>query len=375
MSDTPLPLPSIARQLKGEEHRLSQLLSQLGGGLDAKPEVWRALVERAVVCLHWAQDAILTAAAQQEDPPKDDPAAALPKNGSEANQTHAVGGLSSVVPVFSAMQILCELEKDGALRVEAGEQNFEVLLEGGRVVYAHGDRPAPGERLGEILVRHTVLTEAELNEALQRAQTEGKSVGTVLMRDGLVSPEQLTTALTEQALAVFARLHTAGGARWYFEERATGEGPEAGRIEPARLAPEQAQQATDEPSLEVAAADLEVLATDLEVIATTDSPSRDEPWVVESDPSESRNEPWVVESNPSESRDEPWVVESNPSESGNEPWVVESSPNESGDEPWVVESDPIELDHVDRSFELDEQTHLGTGETDTGPEDRPAWDS
>jgi hypothetical protein len=235
MTDAPLPLPSIARQIKGEEHRLSQLLMQLGGSCDSHPEIWRALVERAVVCLRWAQDAILTVSTASPAPAS--PPSALPAepSGETKTEERGVGGLSAVVPVFTALQMLSGLGKSGSLRVESPQGTFEVLMEKGSVVYAQGIRPEPGERLGEILVGLGVLTEEQLATTLERAQARGESVGTLLLRDRLVSPEQLSAALAEQACVIFSRIHAAGDARWRFEERLAGVTAAGERLDPVPL--------------------------------------------------------------------------------------------------------------------------------------------
>jgi hypothetical protein len=234
MTDNPLPLPTIARQIKGEEHRLSQLLVQLGGSCDSHPEIWRALVERAVVCLRWAQDAILTVSTTT--PAAAAPPSALPTPPEDKKQEErGVGGLSAVVPVFTALQMLSGLGKSGSLRVESTQGNFEVLLEKGSVVYAQGVRPEPGERLGEILVNMGVLTEQQLAATIERAQCRNESVGTLLLRDRMVSPEQLSAALAEQACVIFSRMHAAGDARWRFEERNPQTNPPGERLDPVPI--------------------------------------------------------------------------------------------------------------------------------------------
>jgi hypothetical protein len=255
MTDSPLPLPTIARQIKGEEHRLSQLLVQLGGSCDSHPEIWRALVERAVVCLRWAQDAILTvstAAPAAAAPPSALPAQADEPKGKQDER--GVGGQSAVVPVFTALQMLSGLGKSGSLRVESPQGNFEVLLEKGSVVYAQGVRPEPGERLGEILVVMGVLTEQQLESTLQRAQARGESVGTLLLRDRLVSPEQLSAALAEQACVIFSRIHSAGDARWRFEERMPESTPGGERLDPTPLMLRGAHAAAGQPGDDTPAA-------------------------------------------------------------------------------------------------------------------------
>ena len=62
-------------------------------------------------------------------------------------------------------------------------------------------------------------------------------MGTHLIRNRLVTSEQLSNALAEQACAVFSRMHASGDARWHFEECEPGDAPEDGRIDAERSLP------------------------------------------------------------------------------------------------------------------------------------------
>ena len=114
--------------------------------------------------------------------------------------------------------MFCELGKSGSLRVDSGGESFEVVLENGAVIYAHGMQPSSGERLGEILVRRGVTSQEDLDGAIERAKAKGERIGVLLLGEGLVTPQDLSGALGEQACAIFTRLHACGDARWHFEE-------------------------------------------------------------------------------------------------------------------------------------------------------------
>ena len=54
------------------------------------------------------------------------------------------------------------------------------------------------ERLGEVLVRSGVLTEAQLATALESQQTSGGKLGEVLVREGIADAEEIARSLAEQ---------------------------------------------------------------------------------------------------------------------------------------------------------------------------------
>ena len=58
--------------------------------------------------------------------------------------------------------------------------------------------PAPGPRLGEVLIKYTSLTEAQLNEALRIQATEGGLLGEILIKRNLIQAHEIMKALCIQ---------------------------------------------------------------------------------------------------------------------------------------------------------------------------------
>jgi hypothetical protein len=56
----------------------------------------------------------------------------------------------------------------------------------------------PGDRLGEVLVRHRILTDAQLEGPLLRHMREEKPLGRILVEEGVCSPESIVGALIDR---------------------------------------------------------------------------------------------------------------------------------------------------------------------------------
>lgn len=56
----------------------------------------------------------------------------------------------------------------------------------------------PGDRLGEVLVRHRILTEAQLEAPLLRHMREEKPLGRILVEEGICTPESIVGALIDR---------------------------------------------------------------------------------------------------------------------------------------------------------------------------------
>jgi hypothetical protein len=56
----------------------------------------------------------------------------------------------------------------------------------------------PGDRLGEVLVRHKILTEAQLEAPLLRHMREEKPLGRILVEEGVCTPESIVGALIDR---------------------------------------------------------------------------------------------------------------------------------------------------------------------------------
>jgi len=61
-------------------------------------------------------------------------------------------------------------------------------------------------RLGEILIDQGLITEAQLQQAIDAQKSEGGQVGETLLRLGFISEEDLAAALGKQLLIPYASL-------------------------------------------------------------------------------------------------------------------------------------------------------------------------
>jgi len=121
------------------------------------------------------------------------------------------------VPVSELLGFLSSLRKSGMLWVETPRESFLLQLHEGAVIYAHGDNPPEGQLLGEILVRNQALPREKLAWALVESSAGKDVLGTHLVRKGLISAEDLTRALAEQAQMIFDRLFGSDEATYQFE--------------------------------------------------------------------------------------------------------------------------------------------------------------
>ena len=65
---------------------------------------------------------------------------------------------------------------------------------------------AKSTKLGHVLLKQGLLTEARLQEALQQQASSQRFLGTLLLERGWVTPEQLLKALSEQYRMPYKRL-------------------------------------------------------------------------------------------------------------------------------------------------------------------------
>ena len=70
-----------------------------------------------------------------------------------------------------------------------------------------GVAPPPRLRIGELLISAGVLTDVQLEEALQKPRTEGERIGDVLVRLGFVTETQLTQTLSQQLSVPWVSLY------------------------------------------------------------------------------------------------------------------------------------------------------------------------
>ena len=211
---------SMISALSAKERELSRMARSLlesNSGDESEALAWFELVEQAAVSLRsTARDLEEMGAAGLLNEPQ----APLPSMEARA-LTSAKGILSghaTVIPVSEILSFLSDVGKSGVLWVEADKEGFLVQLDRGSVVYAQGDSPPRGQRLGEILVRHRVLTAEQVENAINEASKSKEVLGTYMMEHELITKQELSAALAEQAQLIFDRMFDAEDSSYQFED-------------------------------------------------------------------------------------------------------------------------------------------------------------
>jgi CheY-like chemotaxis protein len=122
------------------------------------------------------------------------------------------------VPLTDVLQIVTTGQKSGLLDLEHEGTRASVHVERGRIHVAHME---PGSHLGEILVRMDLLANREVQEILERQRREnpGTPLGAIALQDGLITAEDLASALRRQVVEVLAELLAWTDGAFQFAER------------------------------------------------------------------------------------------------------------------------------------------------------------
>ncbi len=128
-------------------------------------------------------------------------------------------GNSLTVPLAELMSFLAFGRKTGVLWVDAPAENFLVGLIDGRLMHATSDKTPEGLRLGEVLVRLGFITRRQLERFIAQRQEAGAAIsGEILLKNGMISDDELHAALKYQVKQLVMRLVDTKTAIFRFRE-------------------------------------------------------------------------------------------------------------------------------------------------------------
>ncbi|MFT5477076.1 MAG: hypothetical protein ACI8Y8_002420, partial [Planctomycetota bacterium] len=129
-------------------------------------------------------------------------------------------GNSWTIALSELLGFLAFGHKTGVLWVDALDENFMLVMEGGRLIHATSDATPQGSRLGEVLVGLGFLTRRQLDRFLVKFDdTRSAVVGERLVEAGMISEDELRAALAQQVKHLFYRLVGTTNAVFRFRER------------------------------------------------------------------------------------------------------------------------------------------------------------
>ncbi|MHB8173664.1 MAG: DUF4388 domain-containing protein [Nitrospirota bacterium] len=115
------------------------------------------------------------------------------------------------------LQMVAFQRLTGKLMLINDEMSVEIYLRDGHVAFASGEKRGFREQLGNILFRMGRVKEEALNAALDRCAREGKRLGQVLAEEGLVTPDDIKSALYKQTERSTYRAMAWGEGLFYFK--------------------------------------------------------------------------------------------------------------------------------------------------------------
>jgi hypothetical protein len=129
-------------------------------------------------------------------------------------------GNSSTVSMAELLSFLAFGRKTGVLWVDTLGENFLIGLTEGRILHAASDRTPEGLRLGEVLVGLGFLTRRQLERFVEQSgDSKGVVLGEMLVKNGMISPEELAQGLAQQVRQVVQRVLQSKVALFRFRER------------------------------------------------------------------------------------------------------------------------------------------------------------
>jgi len=114
-------------------------------------------------------------------------------------------GLEGTLRVFSLtdiFQVLGLQRKSGVLTVEGEEDTISISFLGGQVVSAESAARGLDNRIGNLMVRAGRITQGQLDQLLEKQKETQQRLGFLLIRERLVTPEDLREALRLQIVRI-----------------------------------------------------------------------------------------------------------------------------------------------------------------------------
>ena len=118
-----------------------------------------------------------------------------PFDSSECSNPVGFRGNLKSVALPTILQILSTDNRTGVLHFEQGQTIRAICLKDGRIVAASGRE---GQRLGQILYDRGLISQKQLEEALEKTKEEKKRLGEVLLDLGYINEESLKKLIRYQ---------------------------------------------------------------------------------------------------------------------------------------------------------------------------------
>ncbi|MDQ3265474.1 MAG: DUF4388 domain-containing protein [Myxococcota bacterium] len=120
--------------------------------------------------------------------------------------------------IADILQLIGQQQKTGILFLRAKEQEVQVGFKDGSIVKAESTTRKKKDLIGNMLVRAEVITEAQLNGALDAQRRTLKRLGDVLVTSKMITPERFREMIQLQATETLYRLFSWKSGTYEFEQ-------------------------------------------------------------------------------------------------------------------------------------------------------------
>jgi hypothetical protein len=120
-------------------------------------------------------------------------------------------GTLDTFSVVEVLQMLGRVRRSGTLHIECPERQIDVHFVQGRIAETRDSTRVYADTvLGSLLIKRSLVTEAQLDQALREQETDPRPLGTILVERGFMAEDDLREVLSRQVANTFLAVKTTG---------------------------------------------------------------------------------------------------------------------------------------------------------------------
>jgi hypothetical protein len=120
-------------------------------------------------------------------------------------------GTLDTFSVVEVLQMLGRVRRSGTLHIECAERQIDVHFVQGRIAETRDSTRVYADTvLGSLLIKRSLVTEEQLDQALREQENDPRPLGTILVGRGFVGEDDLRDVLSRQVANTFLAVKTTG---------------------------------------------------------------------------------------------------------------------------------------------------------------------
>lgn len=128
----------------------------------------------------------------------------------------ALEGFLQEFGLADILQLIYFQRKTGVLNIEGKADTIKLSFINGCITDLESRKGIKTHRLGKILIKKGLITQKDLNTALETQKTKGIKLGNIFVRQGLVSKDDIAEIMQEQIIEIIAQIFAWKEGRYEF---------------------------------------------------------------------------------------------------------------------------------------------------------------